>query len=53
LRGTLDALHLASLHPLAEQSLRPLLGSQDQRLANAAHAMGSELFDLDRSARTT
>lgn len=50
---TLDALHLASMHFLAEQRLRPRLASYDQRLAEAAHAMGIELFDLDRSTGRT
>jgi predicted nucleic acid-binding protein len=48
---TLDALHLASMHFLAEQRLHPRLASYDQRLVEAAQAMGIELFDLDRPRR--
>ena len=44
---TLDALHLASMRFLTEQRLRPRLASYDQRLAEAAQAMGIQLFDLD------
>lgn len=44
---TLDALHLASMHFLTEQRLRPRLASYDPRLAEAAQAMGLELFVLD------
>jgi predicted nucleic acid-binding protein len=45
---TLDALHLASVHFLTEQRLRPRLATYDQRLAEIAHAMGIELFDLEQ-----
>ena len=48
---TLNALHLASMHFLAEQRLHPRLASYDQRLVEAAQAMGIELFDLDRPRR--
>lgn len=50
---TLDALHLASMHFLAERRLRPRLASYDQRLVDAAHAMRIELFDLDQPAGRT
>ena len=45
---TLDALHLASIHFLTEQRLRARLATYDQRLAETAHAMGIELFDLEQ-----
>ena len=48
---TLDALHLASIHFLTEQRLRPGLATYDQRLAETAHAMGIELFDLEQRKR--
>ena len=44
---TLDALHLASIHFLAERRLRPRLASYDQRLAEVAREMGIELLDLE------
>lgn len=44
---TLDALHLASLHYLRkERGWRIELATYDQRMADAAEAMGVPLFDL-------
>jgi hypothetical protein len=47
---TLDELHLASIYFLAQQRLHLRLASYDQRLAETAHAMGIELFDLEQPA---
>ena len=43
---TLDALHLASMVFLREQSAEPLLASYDQRLNAAAQMLGFRLYGL-------
>jgi hypothetical protein len=43
---TLDALHLSSLLFLEEQGQRMRLATYDQRMRDAAEAMGFELYDL-------
>ena len=43
---TLDALHLATLEYVFRQQRRIALATYDQRMADAAEAMGIPLFDL-------
>jgi predicted nucleic acid-binding protein len=43
---TLDALHLASIHFLAEQGQSPRLATYDRRMAEAAKALGFEIYHL-------
>jgi hypothetical protein len=44
---TLDALHLASLEFLRQRRLEPVLASYDQRMVEAADAMGVPIARLD------
>jgi len=44
---TLDALHLASLEFLRQRRLEPVLASYDQRMIEAARAMGIRIAGLD------
>ena len=44
---TLDALHLASLEFLRRRRLEPVLASYDQRMVEAARAMGIPIAALD------
>jgi hypothetical protein len=44
--GTLDALHLATLHFLREHADRVQLASYDRRLCDAARALGFEEYAL-------
>lgn len=47
---TLDALHLASVEFLRERQPAIRLATYDSRLADAATALGIELYDLDAGA---
>lgn len=47
---TLDALHLATAHWLAEQGHPVEIATYDGRLAGAAEAIGLTLFDLAQGA---